>query len=107
MVLRLYGLEGLRNQIRSHIDLTAHFEKLVRGVCEGMHGLGREKGGGRFMCSYCGHISKRPILDLPVPPGLGISNSNIVKIFEEGKEVGRTTELLKPEEVIVQVETHE
>ncbi|XP_044499507.1 uncharacterized protein LOC123220945 [Mangifera indica] len=37
-------------------------------------------GGGRFMCSYCGHISKRPVLDLPVPPGgLGISNSGILK----------------------------
>eukprot|EP00250_Pteridium_aquilinum_P013836 c21601_g1_i1 orf=1586-3241(-) len=23
-------------------------------------------GGGRFMCSYCGHVSKRPVLDLPV-----------------------------------------
>ncbi|XP_057435358.1 uncharacterized protein LOC130728048 [Lotus japonicus] len=32
-------------------------------------------GGGRFMCSYCGHVSKRPVLDLPVP----ISNSGIVK----------------------------
>lgn len=36
-------------------------------------------GGGRFMCSYCGHISKRPVLDLPVPAGLGISNSGIIK----------------------------
>ncbi|KAJ8753796.1 hypothetical protein K2173_000050 [Erythroxylum novogranatense] len=35
-------------------------------------------GGGRFMCSYCGHISKRPVLDMPVPPGL-ISNSGIIK----------------------------
>ncbi|GAB4833189.1 hypothetical protein Ancab_031433 [Ancistrocladus abbreviatus] len=35
-------------------------------------------GGGKFMCSYCGHISKRPVLDLPVPPGLGISNSGII-----------------------------
>ncbi|XP_050212665.1 uncharacterized protein LOC126664350 [Mercurialis annua] len=34
-------------------------------------------GGGKFMCSYCGHISKRPVLDLPVPPGL--SNSGIIK----------------------------
>ncbi|GMN40530.1 hypothetical protein TIFTF001_009750 [Ficus carica] len=34
-------------------------------------------GGGRFMCSYCGHISKRPVLDLPVTPG--ISNSGIIK----------------------------
>ncbi|KAK8466411.1 hypothetical protein PHAVU_008G084500 [Phaseolus vulgaris] len=36
-------------------------------------------GGGRFMCFTCGHVSKRPVLDLPVPPGLGISNSSIVK----------------------------
>ncbi|KAI3674768.1 hypothetical protein L2E82_51883 [Cichorium intybus] len=37
-------------------------------------------GGGRFMCSYCGHISKRPVLDLPIPPGLGgLSNSGILK----------------------------
>ncbi|XP_047320099.1 uncharacterized protein LOC124924090 [Impatiens glandulifera] len=36
-------------------------------------------GGGRFMCSYCGHISKRPVLDLPVPPGFGLSNSGILK----------------------------
>lgn len=36
-------------------------------------------GGGRFMCSYCGHISKRPVLDLPVPPGMDISNSGIIK----------------------------
>ncbi|KAJ4837821.1 hypothetical protein Tsubulata_029346 [Turnera subulata] len=36
-------------------------------------------GGGKFMCAYCGHISKRPVLDLPVPPGLGMSNSGIIK----------------------------
>ncbi|CAN4115963.1 unnamed protein product [Withania somnifera] len=36
-------------------------------------------GGGKFMCSYCGHISKRPILDLPVPPGLRLSNSGILR----------------------------
>lgn len=36
-------------------------------------------GGGKFMCAYCGHISKRPVLDLPVPPGLGLSNSGILK----------------------------
>ncbi|XP_043705647.1 uncharacterized protein LOC122655522 isoform X2 [Telopea speciosissima] len=32
-------------------------------------------GGGKFMCSYCGHISKRPVLDLP---GLGLTNSGII-----------------------------
>ncbi|XP_070043821.1 uncharacterized protein [Nicotiana tomentosiformis] len=36
-------------------------------------------GGGKFMCSYCGHISKRPVLDLPVQPGLGLLNSGILK----------------------------
>ncbi|KAL3536603.1 hypothetical protein ACH5RR_005064 [Cinchona calisaya] len=36
-------------------------------------------GGGKFMCSYCGHISKRPVLDLPVHPDLGLSNSGILK----------------------------
>ncbi|KAG6427700.1 hypothetical protein SASPL_111946 [Salvia splendens] len=34
-------------------------------------------GGSKFMCSYCGHISKRPVLDLPVSPGMG--NSGILK----------------------------
>ncbi|KAK9124694.1 hypothetical protein Sjap_014296 [Stephania japonica] len=30
-------------------------------------------GGGRFMCSYCGHISKRPVLDMPGCGGGGLS----------------------------------
>lgn len=34
-------------------------------------------GGGRFMCSFCGHVSKRPVLDLPIPPGMG--NNGIIK----------------------------
>ncbi|KAG6640311.1 uncharacterized protein LOC122278268 isoform X2 [Carya illinoinensis] len=34
-------------------------------------------GGGRFMCSYCGHNSKRPVLDLPLLPGVG--NNGIIK----------------------------
>ncbi|CAH8358325.1 unnamed protein product [Eruca vesicaria subsp. sativa] len=33
-------------------------------------------GGGKFMCSYCGHVSKRPVLDMP---GLEISGSGILK----------------------------
>lgn len=40
-------------------------------------------GGGKFMCSYCGHISKRPVLDLPAPPRLGLSNSGILKYLVE------------------------
>lgn len=43
-------------------------------------------GGGKFMCSYCGHISKRPVLDLPVSPG--ISNSGIIKeLFGKGGKI--------------------
>ncbi|KMT06577.1 hypothetical protein BVRB_7g157480 [Beta vulgaris subsp. vulgaris] len=43
-------------------------------------------GGGKFMCSYCGHISKRPVLDLPVPPG--ISNSGIINdLFGKGGKI--------------------
>ncbi|CAA7019292.1 unnamed protein product [Microthlaspi erraticum] len=36
-------------------------------------------GGGKFMCSYCGHISKRPVLDMPLSSGLEISGSGILK----------------------------
>lgn len=43
--------------------------------------------GGRFMCSCCGHISKRPVLDLPIPPGF--SNSGIIKEL-----VGKSGKLL-------------
>ncbi|XP_008792199.2 stress response protein nst1-like [Phoenix dactylifera] len=32
-------------------------------------------GGGRFMCSYCGHISKRPVLDVP---GTVVGSSGII-----------------------------
>ncbi|WOH05439.1 hypothetical protein DCAR_0624855 [Daucus carota subsp. sativus] len=35
--------------------------------------------GGKFMCSYCGHISKRPVLDLSIPHGLGVPNPGILK----------------------------
>ncbi|XP_022982580.1 uncharacterized protein LOC111481413 [Cucurbita maxima] len=43
--------------------------------------------GGRFMCSCCGHISKRPVLDLPIPPGF--PNSGIIKEL-----VGKSGKLL-------------
>jgi len=44
-------------------------------------------GGGKFMCSYCGHISKRPVLDLPIPPGMG-TNSGIFKdLFGKGGKI--------------------
>ncbi|CAN0846780.1 hypothetical protein LINGRAHAP2_LOCUS4622 [Linum grandiflorum] len=36
-------------------------------------------GGGKFMCAYCGHVSKRPVLEVAVPPGLGLPNAGIAK----------------------------
>ncbi|KAG6490053.1 uncharacterized protein LOC122006156 [Zingiber officinale] len=35
--------------------------------CRNCHTTYRDQNpaGGRFMCSYCGHVSKRPVLDLP------------------------------------------
>ncbi|KAM3287713.1 hypothetical protein P3S67_021143 [Capsicum chacoense] len=45
-------------------------------------------GGGKFMCSYCGHLSKRPVLDLPVQPGLGFLNSGILKdLIGKGEKI--------------------
>ncbi|CAN8254732.1 unnamed protein product [Cochlearia groenlandica] len=42
-------------------------------------------GGGRFMCSYCGHMSKRPVLDVPSE----ISGSGVLKDL-----VGRSGKML-------------
>ncbi|CAM8920182.1 unnamed protein product [Rhodiola kirilowii] len=36
-------------------------------------------GGGRFMCAYCGHLSKRPVLDLPIPPVMSNLSPEILK----------------------------
>lgn len=47
-------------------------------------------GGGKFMCSYCGHISKRPVLDLPVPQGFDLSNSRILNDL-----VGKSGKIMK------------
>ncbi|KAJ8428052.1 hypothetical protein Cgig2_027623 [Carnegiea gigantea] len=45
-------------------------------------------GGGKFMCSYCGHISKRPVLDSPIAADMGISNSGIIKdLFGKGGKI--------------------
>lgn len=44
-------------------------------------------GGGKFMCSYCGHISKRPVLDLPVPPGMGTNSGILKELFGKGGKI--------------------
>ncbi|KAK1283910.1 hypothetical protein QJS10_CPB21g01556 [Acorus calamus] len=40
--------------------------------------------GGRFMCSYCGHVSKRPVLDLPGPGPGGVSGPS--KLWSCGQD---------------------
>ncbi|KAF5737280.1 hypothetical protein HS088_TW13G00159 [Tripterygium wilfordii] len=36
-------------------------------------------GAGRFMCSYCGHVSKRPVLDVSLPSSMGTADTSIIK----------------------------
>ncbi|KAK6279618.1 PREDICTED: stress response protein nst1 [Theobroma cacao] len=71
----------LRERKRSEAIELQKLRKTATRRCRNCQTPYRDQnpGGGRFMCSYCGHISKRPVLDLPVPPGLGISNSGIIK----------------------------
>uniref|UniRef100_A0A1D1ZDS6 Stress response protein nst1 n=1 Tax=Anthurium amnicola TaxID=1678845 RepID=A0A1D1ZDS6_9ARAE len=38
----------------------------------------QKPGGGKFTCSYCGHVSKRPVLDLPLTPGGSGIISNLI-----------------------------
>ncbi|KAI4341872.1 hypothetical protein MLD38_026544 [Melastoma candidum] len=51
-------------------------------------------GGGKFMCYYCGHVSRRPVLELPVSPGMGMSNSGLIKELagKGGKALNRLPE---------------
>ncbi|KAG0459447.1 hypothetical protein HPP92_022575 [Vanilla planifolia] len=56
--------------------------KTATRSCRNCHMPYRDQnpGGGRFMCSYCGHISKRPALDLPSQTGSpGITNAHVGK----------------------------
>ncbi|KAI3882348.1 hypothetical protein MKW92_053512 [Papaver armeniacum] len=40
--------------------------------------------GGKFMCSYCGHISRRPVLDIPGSADLDVKKSGFVgKVWSE------------------------
>uniref|UniRef100_A0A803QEX6 Uncharacterized protein n=1 Tax=Cannabis sativa TaxID=3483 RepID=A0A803QEX6_CANSA len=69
----------LRERKRSEAIELQKLRKTATRRCRNCLTPYREQnpGGGRFMCSYCGHISKRPVLDLPVPTG--ISNAGILK----------------------------
>ncbi|KAL6568773.1 hypothetical protein OROHE_004457 [Orobanche hederae] len=69
----------LREKKRSEAIQMQKLRKTATRRCRNCLTAYRDQnpGGGKFMCSYCGHISKRPVLDLPVPPGMG--NSGILK----------------------------
>ncbi|CAI9774771.1 unnamed protein product [Fraxinus pennsylvanica] len=47
-------------------------------------------GGGKFTCSYCGHISKRPVLDLPASLDLGSSGIFKYLVGKSGTMFNRT-----------------
>ncbi|KAL6508089.1 hypothetical protein OROGR_024284 [Orobanche gracilis] len=69
----------LRDKKRSEAIEMQKLRKTATRRCRNCLTAYRDQnpGGGKFMCSYCGHISKRPVLDLPVPPGMG--NLGILK----------------------------
>lgn len=57
----------LRERRRTQALELQKLRKTATRRCRNCHMPYRDQnpGGGRFMCSYCGHISKRPELDLP------------------------------------------
>ncbi|PKA51865.1 hypothetical protein AXF42_Ash008094 [Apostasia shenzhenica] len=65
----------LRERRRTEALELQKLRKTATRRCRNCHMPYRDQnpGGGRFMCSYCGHISKRPALDIPGPtasPGI-------------------------------------
>ncbi|KAG0466512.1 hypothetical protein HPP92_018092 [Vanilla planifolia] len=57
----------LRERSRTEALQLHKLRKTATRSCRNCHMPYRDQnpGGGRFMCSYCGHISRRPALDLP------------------------------------------
>ncbi|CAL9193123.1 unnamed protein product [Musa hybrid cultivar] len=57
----------LRERRRALAIEMQKLRKTATRSCRNCHTPYRDQnpGGGRFMCSYCGHVSKRPVLDLP------------------------------------------
>ncbi|PWZ26709.1 hypothetical protein Zm00014a_039222 [Zea mays] len=56
----------LREERRAHALELHKLRKIATRRCRNCSNPYREQnpGGGKFMCSYCGHVSKRPVLDL-------------------------------------------
>ncbi|XP_077239154.1 uncharacterized protein LOC143880222 [Tasmannia lanceolata] len=67
----------LRERRRSEAIELQKLRKTATRLCRNCLTPYRDQnpGGGRFMCSYCGHISRRPVLDMP---GSGITNSGFI-----------------------------
>ena len=56
----------LREERRTHALELQKLRKTATRRCRNCNNPYRDQnpGGGKFMCSYCGHVSKRPVLDL-------------------------------------------
>ncbi|XP_037429804.1 stress response protein nst1-like [Triticum dicoccoides] len=56
----------LREERRAHALELQKLRKTATRRCRNCNNPYRDQnpGGGKFMCSYCGHVSKRPVLDL-------------------------------------------
>ncbi|VAH93068.1 unnamed protein product [Triticum turgidum subsp. durum] len=56
----------LREERRAHALELQKLHKTATRRCRNCNNPYRDQnpGGGKFMCSYCGHVSKRPVLDL-------------------------------------------
>ncbi|KAL6653451.1 hypothetical protein ACP70R_009029 [Stipagrostis hirtigluma subsp. patula] len=56
----------LREERRAHALELHKLRKTATRRCRNCNNPYRDQnpGGGKFMCSYCGHVSKRPVLDL-------------------------------------------
>ncbi|KAI4997270.1 hypothetical protein ZWY2020_052612 [Hordeum vulgare] len=56
----------LREERRAHALELQKLRKTATRRCRNCNNPYRDQnpGGGKFMCSYCGHVSKRPVLDI-------------------------------------------
>lgn len=68
----------LREKRRIEAQEAAKWRKEATRRCRNCLTAYRDQtpGGGRFMCTYCGHVSRRPVLDVPGgAPGAGVAGN--------------------------------
>ncbi|ERM97662.1 hypothetical protein AMTR_s00130p00083610 [Amborella trichopoda] len=70
---RLCRKARMREKKKVEAFEAARRRKTATRCCRNCRGPYRDQnpGGGRFMCTYCGHVSKRPVLDVEPGPGPG------------------------------------